>query len=287
MTAMMGEGRMAALKAAAEERLVALLPPVESEPRVLHEAMRYSLLAPGKRLRPVLVMAACEAAGGRAEAALDAACAVEMLHCFSLIHDDLPAIDDDELRRGRPTNHMVYGEGVAILAGDALFALALRVAIGAHPEAGLLLARCAETLVNGETLDVVSEGVTPDLALVETIHRRKTGALIEACGGIGAVMAGAGPEVRTTLEEYGMALGLAFQIADDVLNETADAATLGKAAGSDRERGKLTYPAVMGIEAARAEAERQSAEARARLAGLPGETGLLDWLAVYAVARGH
>lgn len=278
---------MAALKAVVEDRLAALLPSVDSEPRVLHEAMRYSLLAPGKRLRPVLVMAACEAAGGRAEAALDAACAVEMLHCFSLIHDDLPAIDNDELRRGRPTNHMVYGEGVAILAGDALFALALRVAIGAHSEAGLQLARCAETLVNGETLDVVSEGVTPDLELVETIHRRKTGALIEACGGIGAVMAGAGSEVRTALEEYGMALGLAFQIADDVLNETADAATLGKAAGSDRERGKLTYPAVMGIEAARAEAERQSAMARARLVGLPGETGLLDWLAVYAVARGH
>ncbi|MEZ0327768.1 MAG: polyprenyl synthetase family protein, partial [Fimbriimonas sp.] len=240
-----------------DRRLQELLPPVESEPSLLHEAMRYSALAPGKRIRPALVMACAEAVGGRAEAALDAACAVELVHCFSLIHDDLPALDNDDLRRGLPTCHVRFGEAVAVLAGDALFALAFdALAFSAAPaERALraigLLTRATGMLVSGETVDILCEGKAVSAEVLQMIHERKTAALIAASCEIGAVLGGGSEEQCERLRRYGFGIGLAFQIADDVLNETSSAEQLGKAAGSDRERGKATYPALFGLEASR------------------------------------
>lgn len=279
------------LKERIETRLGELLPSLDQEPRRLSEAMRYSALAPGKRARALLCLASAQAVGGRTSDALDAACAIEMVHAFSLIHDDLPAIDNDDLRRGRPTNHKLYGEAIATLAGDALFAEAFRVALRCHPDreraarVSLVLADACAALVNGEVLDILSEGHEPELDLVQTIHERKTAALIGASCEIGAIL-GKGSEAEIqSLRAYGEHVGIAFQIADDILNVTATPETLGKATGSDAERGKLTFPAVMGVEQAKKEAVRHRDAALACLNGLPGPTEPLVQLARFVVER--
>jgi geranylgeranyl diphosphate synthase type II len=272
-----------------ERRLDDLLPPGDRVPQPLHEAMRYSVLAPGKRLRPALTITACGAAGGDPLSALDAGCAIEMVHCFSLIHDDLPAIDNDDLRRGRPTCHKVFGEAIAILAGDSLFAMAFGV-MGLSPAGlpGVLeLSRVTGPggLVGGEALDILSEKAAPDRQLLRKIHHEKTGVLFGACGAIGAMCAGATDADIHALRQYGEQLGLAFQIADDILNETSTAEQLGKAAGSDRELGKMTYPSLYGLDESRRMAEEAVQRATDMLTGLAGDTSALRDLAVYAIRR--
>lgn len=277
-----------------EARLASLLPSAEFEPQALAEAMRYSLLAPGKRLRPVLCLESARLISDEDMGVLDAACAIEMVHCFSLIHDDLPAIDNDDFRRGKPTCHKAFGEAVAILAGDALFSLAFEVLseIGAPPPRVLAamreLSSCAGVhgLVGGEMLDILKERSEPDLATVSSIHDRKTAALFAASCAIGAQLAGGTEAQITALRNYGRHLGLAFQIADDLLNETGSAAQIGKSVGSDRERGKQTYPAALGIEAARAAANAECDSAIASLKGFANPE-LHTELARYAVARTH
>lgn len=229
------------------------------EPRLL-EAMEYSLTSPGKRIRPILVLAAAEAIGADPGPLLPFACAAEMVHTYSLIHDDLPAMDDDDLRRGRPTNHKVFGEAVAVLAGDALLTEAFAVlsadcGLAAERRLAaireLAVAAGAEGMVGGQTADILAEGAEADPRRVESIHRRKTGALLRACVRIGAILAGADARALASLSAYGEAIGLAFQIADDLLDELGDTQVTGKSAQRDRERGKSTYPAALGIERAR------------------------------------
>jgi geranylgeranyl diphosphate synthase type II len=257
------------ISAKVDQRLRELLPPITEAPSELHEAMRYSALAPGKRLRPALVLLAAEAVGGTEQAALDAGCALEMIHAFSLIHDDLPALDNDDLRRGLPTCHIKFGEAVALLAGDALFALAFEV-LASLPlpaqqvvEILKITAKCvgSEGLVGGETIDILSEGKEVSKETLDQIHLRKTAALIAAACEIGALTSPDPTSSPSTLRTYGLSIGLAFQIADDVLNETATAEQLGKAVGSDRERGKATYPALYGLEESRTKALDLAAQA--------------------------
>lgn len=287
------EARLAQIRQDIEKRLPQLLPQVKDTPSLLHQAMRYSALAPGKRLRPSLCMASALAVGGSLECALDAGCAIEFVHCFSLIHDDLPCIDDDNLRRGRPTCHVEFGEAMAVLAGDALFALAFETMADSSPEpertaeSVLILARATGSygLVGGEVLDILAEGAHGGLNDLETIHARKTGALIGASCRIGGVLAGCDRTTAEQLERIGQTIGLAFQIADDVLNETSSPEQLGKAVGSDRERSKLTYPALLGISASQALAEQMVERALRGLSGMAGDTSLLTGLAAYAIDR--
>lgn len=238
-------------------RLAELLPPPSDPPACLREAMSYSALAPGKRIRPCLTLIAAEAVGGHMDDALDAACAIEFVHAFSLVHDDLPALDNDDLRRGRPTCHKVYGEAIAILAGDALFALAFDILSGLaitpdrSVKAMRSLSRATGLLVAGETTDIISEGQDVPFEVVQRIHQQKTGALIAAAAEIGGIMGGGDYSQIQALHRYGEFVGLAFQIADDVLNETGTAEQLGKAAGSDRDRKKATYPSVYGVDVSR------------------------------------
>lgn len=239
------------------------LPGAETLPAVLHDAMRYSIFAGGKRIRPILMLAACEAVGGELENVLPAACAIEMIHTYSLIHDDLPAMDDDDLRRGNPTNHKVYGEATAILAGDGLLTeafilLSNRSACGDIPaetylEVIHILAKSAGSrgMVGGQVVDMEMEEKPIDLPTLEYIHTHKTGALILAAIEIGALLGGATAEQRQALCRYGEAAGLAFQVADDILDIVADQSQLGKDVGSDQQRGKATYPALLGLTGAR------------------------------------
>jgi geranylgeranyl pyrophosphate synthase len=274
-----------------DAELERLLPPETEEPRAIHRAMRYSVLAGGKRFRPALVLLGSRAAGGSDEAALRPACAVEMVHTYSLIHDDLPAMDDDDLRRGQPSCHRVFGEAQAILAGDALHTLAFEV-LGGFPEparaAAMVqeLARACGTrgMVGGQAADLEAEGRAPDVAVVEGIHRRKTGALVVASLRIGAVAAGGDAALLRRVAEYGDRLGTAFQIVDDLLDEEGARADLGKTPGKDRQRGKMTYPAAVGMDASRARAAALAAEAKERARGIPGEALLRD-LADLVVSR--
>jgi geranylgeranyl diphosphate synthase type II len=255
---------------------------VHQRPAALKEAMAYSLLAPGKRLRPLLVLLACEAAGGGDVVALPAAAAAEMVHTYSLIHDDLPAMDDDDLRRGRPTCHKQFGEALAILAGDALLTLAFQVLAEGYPPATAAgccreLARAAGAagMVGGQVEDLAWEhrpsGALPDL---ERVHSLKTGALFRACLRLGAYAAqgerAGGPDraVLDSLDAFGRAFGLAFQITDDLLDVEGDAAQAGKRVGKDAGRGKLTYPGLLGVAESRRRAGavcRRAAEALAPL----------------------
>jgi len=280
-----------------DARMAGLLPAIHLDPSPLFEAMRYASLGPGKRLRPALCLAACAAVGGGEEVALNAACSLEMVHAFSLVHDDLPCIDNDDLRRGRPTCHKVFGEAVAILAGDALFAHAFQMlvtpAVGEAPPPAIAVRLVAELaravgvegVVAGETADILAEGKPVDVATLEAIHVRKTGILIAASARMGAIAGGGEEAAIEALGRYGNLVGLAFQIADDVLNETGTAEQLGKAAGSDRARGKATYPALIGLEASRERALALADEGIGCLAGLPGDTEFLQDLARFSVER--
>ncbi|MCC7083602.1 MAG: polyprenyl synthetase family protein [Pirellulales bacterium] len=264
-------------------------------PRQLRDAIRYSLLAPGKRLRPTLVLLAAEACGGHWEAAMPAACAVEMIHAYSLVHDDLPAMDDDDLRRGRPTCHKAFGEAVAILAGDAMLTLAFDVlAKGVSPPevaakccSSLATAAGAENLVGGQADDLAVEFLAEELQTLEAIHRRKTGAMFMVSLQLGGLTAGAGVDQQAALERYGRKIGLAFQIADDLLDVEGDETALGKRVGKDSEHGKLTFPGLLGVEESRRRAMRLIDEACAALEPLGEQRAGLDALARYVVERKH
>ena len=270
------------------------LPPADTDPRRLHEAMRYSIFAGGKRLRPAIARAACLAVGGGDEDALPVACALEMLHTYSLIHDDLPVIDNDDLRRGRPTCHVRFGDATAILAGDALQTQAFWVLAEKTPRreavAALVveLAHAAGTqgMVGGEIADIEAEGAEPRRSVVEFIHERKTAALFSASAAMGAMAAGADGVRLTALRTYGVALGLAFQIVDDILDETSGKEQLGKTPGKDRASGKMSYPAAVGLEASREWALEFSRQAKAALAAV-GEPDILVALVDFAVSRAH
>ena len=264
-------------------------------PSLLGDAIRYSLLAPGKRLRPILVLMASEACGGTRDAAMPAACAVEMVHAYSLIHDDLPAMDDDDLRRGRPTCHKKYGEAMAILAGDALLTLAFEVLAKAvrPPEvAGKCCAILAEAagasrLVGGQADDVSGALAHLGIDALESIHHRKTGAMIEVSLRLGATLAGADPVRTAALKQFGRSLGLAFQITDDLLDVAGEEAAVGKRVGKDLGRGKLTFPGLLGVEQSRRRAEQLVAEACEALEPLGPRGDNLKSLAQYVLERNH
>lgn len=245
-------------KTMVEEGLNALS--FQGAPEILKEAMRYSLLSGGKRLRGCLALAACEAAGGKAEDALPFACAVEMIHAYSLIHDDLPSMDNDTLRRGKPTNHVVYGEAMAILAGDGLLSYAFEhLSSQQHPAAFRVLGILAKAagvggMLGGQVLDVTNEGKKPEGTLVRQIHLGKTAALITAPVLAGFALAGTDEAGMEMAETYGRQLGLAFQIVDDLLDLEGDATLMGKTLGKDVAEGKLTWPACVGTEKARQDA---------------------------------
>ncbi len=269
------------------------LPP-DCPPR-LREAIRYSLLAPGKRLRPLLVLMTAEACGGNIDAAMPAACAVEMVHAYSLIHDDLPCMDDDDLRRGRPTCHKVFGEALAVLAGDALLTMAFEIlARDVRParvaaDCCLELARAAgpAALVGGQADDLDGTTEAADIGRLEAIHRRKTGAMFQVSIRLGAMIARASRRQRSALEKYGQRLGLAFQIVDDLLDVGGDENKLGKRAGKDADRGKLTFPGLLGVDESRRRAEHLIAEARAAVASLGPQAEGLEALARAVLERNH
>ena len=252
-----------------DQALDRFLPDEVKMPHVLHKAMRYSIFAGGKRIRPVLMLAACEAVNGHSEAAIPAACAMEMIHTYSLIHDDLPAMDNDDFRRGRPTSHKVYGEANAILAGDALLTEAFRLLTcliadsDVSPDVQLkvanIVARAAGSsgMVGGQIVDMESEGTGTeiDLPTLEYIHTHKTGALIKASIEVGALLGGSSEQDYKLLSRYGELAGLAFQIADDILDVVGDQNVLGKAIGSDEARGKATYVSLFGLNESRSRAD--------------------------------
>ncbi|MCX7006991.1 MAG: polyprenyl synthetase family protein [Kiritimatiellaeota bacterium] len=265
------------------------LPPANERPERLHAAMRYSLLAGGKRLRPILCLASAEAVGGQREAALLPAVALECLHTYTLIHDDLPAMDDDDLRRGHQTCHKKFDEATAILAGDALLTLAFELLARATPAAQLALELAEATgsrgVVGGQAEDLAAEGRAPDAALLEFIHTNKTGKLLRAACRMGALTAGADAGQLAALTTYAAKIGLAFQIADDVLNVTSTPEQLGKAVGSDAARKKMTYVALYGLDAARAKAVTLIAEAQAALKPLGAQAAPLAALAEFTIKR--
>ena len=265
----------------------------EDCPVRLREAIRHSLLAPGKRLRPLLVLMSSEACGGEARVAIPAACAVEMVHTYSLIHDDLPAMDDDDLRRGLPSCHAKFGEATAILAGDALLALAFEVlANGTSPPENA--ARCcselaraagASNLVGGQVDDLAAQGAGGDLEQLARIHRRKTGAMFNVCLRLGGLVSGATNEQLTALNSYGEKLGLAFQIVDDILDLQGDEVSMGKRTGKDQALGKLTFTSLIGADESRRRAAELVAAACEALQLFGAAGSELDALARYVLER--
>lgn len=280
-----------------EAALDRYLPAPGAYPPALSEAMRYSVFAGGKRVRPILLLAAASAVGGDGEAVLPAACAMEFVHTYSLIHDDLPAMDDDDYRRGQPTSHKVFGEAVAILAGDALLTYAFEVMAGPDLtnrfapavllEATHCLARAAgfSGMVGGQVVDMASEGRKVPLDVLEYIHRHKTAALLGAAVIIGGLLGGGSAPQLAALKRYGRAIGLAFQIADDVLDVEGDSAALGKQIGQDEKHGKATYPALLGMEASRHRAAALLNEALAALSDFDAAAERLRQLARFIVNR--
>src|SRR5262245_26722313 len=275
------------LRALVEKALDEALPDESAWPATIHRAVRYSLFAGGKRIRPLLVLASGEAVGGAVEEMLPLACAVEMIHTYSLVHDDLPAMDDDDLRRGKPTSHKVFGEAVAILVGDALLTRAFHVMAEMPPSwddarvrrrlraAAVLGEACGTSgLIGGQVMDLESEGRRIDAPALERLHRAKTGALLGACVRGGAILGGAGEDELLHLSRYAAAVGLAFQVVDDVLDATEGAAQLGKTAGKDAAASKATYVSVHGLERARDLAAELRGEALDALAPF-GERGAL------------
>ena len=263
----------------------------------LNKAMRYSLFSGGKRIRPILALAATEAVGGEAAAVLPFACALELIHTYSLIHDDLPAMDDDDLRRGRPTNHVVFGEGMAILAGDALLTEAFRIMSEAALKAGPAQDRALQVLseiagaagargmVGGQAADISAENVAIDLPTVEWIHVRKTGALIRVAVRAGSVLGGARTDQLRRLSRYGEFVGLAFQLADDVLDAEGTTAMTGKVSGRDRARHKATFPAVLGLSATKQRARELLTNAFREVRAFDRQADPLRAIASFIVGR--
>ena len=270
------------------------LPKASVTPATIHKAMRYSLFAGGKRLRPILCLAAAEACGGKSEAALPHACALECIHTYSLIHDDLPSMDNDDLRRGRPTCHKVFGDAIAILAGDALLTIAFEIACRAKKVSRYDLrevmreiaeAAGSRKLIAGQVADLEAEGKNLSREQVRSIHENKTAALLTASVRLGAMAANAGAKQLTAVTAFGRALGLAFQVIDDILDVTQTSEKLGKSAGKDLAAKKATYPAVFGLEKSRSEARRLTKQAHRALGTLGENAHVLRALADYLLAR--
>jgi len=286
------ETRLASLARAVDRSLDRYLPPATRPPARLHEAMRYSVFGGGKRLRPGLAILACEALGGARAAVLPGACALEMIHTYSLIHDDLPSMDDDDFRRGRPSCHRAFDEATAILAGDALQAEAFgtiarhvrRPALAAALAAELAEAAGASGMVGGQVLDIAGSSKSDEAAL-ERIHRMKTAAMFRAAARMGALSAGAPPAKVKSLGVFGERLGLAFQIVDDILDVSGTAGELGKTPGKDTAQDKATYPALFGVEASRRRAELLKREALKAVSPLGRKAGALVGLAEFIVGR--
>ncbi len=280
-----------------DRTLEQVLPLEDREPRVIHRAMRYSVFAGGKRLRPILAIAAYRIAGGSQEAILVPACGLELIHTYSLIHDDLPCMDDDDYRRGRPTSHKVFGEAMAVLAGDAMTALAFECLLaqdrkncfpeGAQLGAARAVARAIGTvgLVGGQVMDISNDARDGRKETLEETCGRKTGALIETSLECGGLLAGADSRVLGALRRYGKGLGLGFQIIDDVLNVTGDPRRMGKAAHSDQARDMVTFASLLGVEAAREEARRRIAQAKSSLEFLGDVAWPLLEIADYVLER--
>jgi len=272
----------------AELRLNEHLPPETVAPHRLHEAMRYSMFAGGKRLRPALTFAAFEAFQGKGDAIWLASSALEMLHTFSLIHDDLPCMDDDDFRRGMPTAHKKYGEATAVLSGDALciHAFGLLARTGSAQVVGEIAHSLGTYgMIGGQMIDIESEGKPVSLETVDYIHYHKTAALIEASLVVGAILAGATPEEIQPIREYGHAIGLAFQVVDDILDIEQTTEQLGKDAGSDLEKGKATYPSVIGIEASKKKAVELYNTSIAALERSTADTKVMRSIAAFIVTR--
>ncbi|HQL89218.1 MAG TPA: polyprenyl synthetase family protein [Syntrophales bacterium] len=284
-------------KTLVDQALELYLPAESTEPSVIFRSARYSVFAGGKRLRPILCIGAAEAVGGPIDAVMPAACALELIHTYSLIHDDLPAMDNDDTRRGKPTSHKIFGEAVAILAGDALLTDAFRIIAGRTPLGvvkpetllqviqELALAAGWFGMVGGQVADIESEGKAPEEKTLHFIHTRKTGALITVSLRAGALLGGADAAALDALTEYGRHVGLAFQIADDILNVEGDAKALGKGTGSDRDRGKLTYPALVGMETSKRVAAELVEKALGDLSALDERAEPLRMIARFIVER--
>ena len=279
-----------------EEALERYLPSEDNIPAEIFKAIHYSVFAGGKRIRPILCLAAVEAVGGDLAPAMPVACALELIHTYSLIHDDLPAMDNDDLRRGKQTSHKVFGEALAILAGDALLTEAFvllsraeKVRLPAERRLSVIqiIAQAAGIfgMVGGQTLDLLAEKTKPDLEALRDIHLRKTGALIVAAVKSGAVISSARENKVQALTEYGMNIGLAFQIADDILNVEGDSKLMGKQTGSDAARGKVTYPSILGLTTARNKLAEHLAAAIQNLAGFDERALPLRAIASYIINR--
>jgi geranylgeranyl diphosphate synthase type II len=271
-----------------------LLPAATTKPKTIHEAMRYSIFAGGKRLRPVICLATAEALRGKANDALPLACAVECIHTYSLIHDDLPAMDNDDFRRGKPTSHKVYGEGIAVLAGDALLTIAFEMAASCkaqtrYPHAAIIrelaVAAGSQKLIAGQVADLEGEGKKISPAELRYIHENKTAALISSSIRLGAMSANATAKQLAGLTDFGESLGLAFQVIDDILDVTQTTEKLGKSAGKDVAAQKATYPALLGLDKAKQEADRLTARARAALKPFGKDAAPLEAIASYLLQR--
>jgi len=279
-----------------DQALRSLLPKPTAKPATLHRAMHYSIFAGGKRMRPALVLAAAEACGGNVSDALPLACAVECIHTYSLIHDDLPAMDNDDFRRGKPTNHKVFGEGIAILARDALLTHAFEIVGGAktgsrydHRDLLLELARASgsKQLIAGQVADLEAEGKDVGIAELRYIHERKTSALLACSVRFGGMSANCSPVQLEALTQFGHNVGLAFQVIDDILDITQSTETLGKTAGKDAQVQKATYPRLVGIEKSRKIARELTTKAHAALGVFHGRAVALEGLARYLLDRNH
>jgi geranylgeranyl diphosphate synthase, type II len=285
---------LAARAAEVDAALDAFLPKAKEKPATIHAAMRYTIFAGGKRLRPILCLAAAEACGGDPEAAIPPACAVEVLHTYSLVHDDLPCMDDDDLRRGRPTCHKVYGEGMAVLTGDALLTEAFLMLAQTQPAkrypvgsyvAELALTGGSTKLIGGQVMDLEGEGNKLTKAQLVKIHEAKTAALLTTSIRLGAMTANATDKQLEALSIFGRALGLAFQVIDDILDVTASTEVLGKTAGKDAAVEKATYPAILGLEKSRKEAAKLTKEAMDALLPFGKKAQRLREIAEYLLKR--
>jgi geranylgeranyl diphosphate synthase type II len=270
------------------------LPGEETKPITIHKAMRYSLFAGGKRLRPILCLAATEACGGKIEHALPLACAMECIHTYSLVHDDLPSMDNDDFRRGRPTCHKIFGDGIAVLAGDALLTIAFEIVSRARPtrrhEMATLLREIAvaagsKRLIAGQVADLEAEGKKVTRAELRNIHENKTAAILTTSVRLGAMSANADAKHLSAITKFGRALGLAFQVIDDILDVTQTTEKLGKSAGKDIAAQKATYPATIGLDASRAEAKRLTRRAHDALSVFSAKGEALHALANYLLER--
>jgi geranylgeranyl diphosphate synthase type II len=270
------------------------LPKEKVKPATIHKAMRYSLFAGGKRLRPILCLAAAETFGGTIDNALPLACALECIHTYSLVHDDLPSMDNDDFRRGRPTCHKVFGDGIAVLAGDALLTIAFEIVSRAKPtpryDLSILLREIAvaagsRKLIAGQVADLQAEGKKATAVQVRYIHESKTAAILAASVGLGAMSANANPKQLGAITRFGRALGLAFQVVDDILDVTQTSEKLGKSAGKDVAANKATYPAVFGLERSRSEAKKLTRQAHSALSIFGPKAEALHALANYLLER--